>query len=94
LNGGGYGAGHPFPNPDPSQSPNNLFSDAQSQDLWKTSLVMKMSEQYILNNVLVEGRVCYIFSDKDNYNNGNWNIMELSGGIDGCVITGESHAQP
>jgi hypothetical protein len=55
---------------------------------------MKISEQYILNNVLVEGWVCYIFSDKDNYNNGNWNIMELSGGIDGCVITGESHAQP
>jgi hypothetical protein len=93
LNGAGYGAGSLCPNPDPN-NPNQLFCDAQAQDLWRTSLVEKIGNRVIDNNALVEGQVLYVLSDKGVYEDGNWSRMELWGGVDGCVITGGSQAQP
>ena len=73
-----------------------LFCDAALQDNWRTSLINKdrVSETSD-NNALVEGQVLYVLSDKDIYNDGNWtDRVELWGGIDGCVITGGSQAEP
>lgn len=91
MNGGGYNAGILCADP---VIPDGLFCDAQAQTLWRDSLVEKMSGRTTDNNALVEGQVLYVLSDKDIYEDGNWSRMELWGGIDGCVITEGSQAQP
>jgi hypothetical protein len=88
LNGAGYGAGVLCT---PAEG---LFCDAQTQALWRDSLIAKTASRDISNNALVEGQVLYVLSDSSIYESGPWDRMALWGGVDGCVITGGSQAQP
>jgi len=48
----------------------------------------------MVHNSLTEGQVLYVLSDRDVYESSLWNTEGLLGGVDGCVITGGSQAQP
>ena len=83
LNGGGFRAGVFCPDQV------NLFCDVQAQEQWRLDLMSKLSSPSLNNNHLVQGQVLFVVSDQDVYDSKVWDDPEaLSGGVDGCLITG------
>jgi hypothetical protein len=89
LNGGGFRAGVFCPDQV------NLFCDVQAQEQWRLDLMSKLTSRILNNNHLVQGQVLFVVSDQDVYDSKVWDDPEaLSGGVDGCLITGEPKAGP
>jgi FtsP/CotA-like multicopper oxidase with cupredoxin domain len=93
LDGANFGAGilcDPFANP-------QLFCDARTRDAWLDIISNKVASltaggNEIINPALVEGQVLYVLSNNATWalgpNNTGWTDEALTGGVDGCLITG------
>jgi hypothetical protein len=90
VSGGGFGNGILCTGTD-------LFCDALARDAWIVRAEDKAQEMEggIVNNALVEGQVLYVLGGKKQYEEDiDWNNEALTGGIDGCRISGGHQSNP
>jgi hypothetical protein len=90
LNGGNFGSGVLCTG---APAADNFFCDTQATAAWRNAALGKATND-MGNLGLVEGSVLYVLGSKAFYQDNDWAEEALTGGIDGCLISGGTQLNP